>query len=139
MSIITSLAVLILPQMSCLHLVFPLLALYIEATLSTMATKIKEQLLTMHKESSIFTQNEVDALTALKASKSWLGKFAQKSGWHSIALYGEAGLVDIEAVRPQIVQLQELIKMYHNDHDYNMDETGLFFKVATKSQLREEE
>ena len=104
-----------------------------------MATKIKERLLTKHKESPFLTQNKVDALTAFKASESWSGKFAQKSGWHSIALYGEAGLVDIEAVRPQIVQLQELIKMYHNDHDYNMDETGLFFKVATKSQLREEE
>jgi hypothetical protein len=81
----------------------------------------------------------MDALTTFKASKSWLGKFAQKSEWHSIALYGEAGLVDIEAVQPQIVQLQELIKMYHIDHDYNMDETGLFFKVATELQLREEE
>ncbi len=71
----------------------------------------------------------MDALTAFKASESWSGKFAQKSGWHSIALYSETGLVDIEAVRPCIVQLQELLKTYHIDHVYNMDETGLFFKV----------
>jgi hypothetical protein len=63
-----------------------------------MATKIKERLLTKHKESPFLTQNEVDALTAFKASKSWSGKFAQKSGWCSIALYGKAGSVDIEAV-----------------------------------------
>jgi hypothetical protein len=94
-----------------------------------MATKIKELLLTKHEESPFLTQNKVDALTAFKANKSWSGKFAQKSGWRSIALYGEAGLVDIEAVQPLIVQLQDLIKTYHIDHDYNMDETGLFFKV----------
>jgi hypothetical protein len=38
-------------------------------------------------------------------------------------------LVDNEAVGSQIVQLQELNKMYHIDYVYNMDETGLFFKV----------
>jgi hypothetical protein len=93
-----------------------------------MATK-KEQLLTKHEESQFLMQNKVDALTAFKASKSWSGKFAQKSGWCSIALYGEAGLVDIEAVQPLIVQLQELIKTYHIDHVHKIDETGLFFKV----------
>jgi hypothetical protein len=63
-----------------------------------MAAKTNERLVTKHKESPFLTQDEVGALTAFKASKSWLSKFAQKSGWRSIALYGEAGLVDIEAV-----------------------------------------
>jgi hypothetical protein len=94
-----------------------------------MAAKTKEWLLTKHKESPFLTQNEVDVLTAFKVSKSWASKFAQKSGLCLITLHGESGSVDIEAVQFQIVQLQELIKMYHIDHVYNMDETGLFFKV----------
>jgi hypothetical protein len=105
-----------------------------------MATKIKEWLLTKHKESPFLMQNEVDALTAFKASESWSDKFAQKSGWRSIALYGEAGSVDIEAVQSQIVQLQELIKTYHIDHVYIMDETGLFFKVLpNRSYMKKSE
>ena len=83
----------------------PLLTLYIETPLSTMAAKTKERLLTKHKESLFLMQNKVDALTACKASKSWVSKFARKSEWHSIALHGEAGSVDIKAVQPHIVQL----------------------------------
>lgn len=94
-----------------------------------MATKIKDRLLEKHKESSFLTQNEVDALTVFKASESWASKFARKSGWRSIALHGEAGSVDIEAVQPQISELRELINKYDLDHVYNMDETGLFYKV----------
>jgi hypothetical protein len=47
----------------------------------------------------------------------------------STSLHGEAGEVDFDALEPQIKQLRTPIKEYGLDNVYNMDETGLFFKM----------
>ena len=68
-------------------------------------------------------------MTAFKASESWAGRFARDSGWRSQALHGEAEEVDIEGLEPEIQKLRDLIVEYDLDNVYNMDETGLFFKL----------
>lgn len=97
--------------------------------LSVQAKKIQDRLLSAHTESPFLDEKEIAALNAFKASESWASKFARKSGWRSIALHGEAGSVDIKSVQPAITKLRDKIKEYDPDHVYNMDETGLFFKV----------
>ncbi len=68
-------------------------------------------------------------MTAFKASASWAGKFARDSGWRSQALHGEAGEVNIEGLEPEIQKLRDLIAEYYLDNVFNMDKTGLFFKL----------
>ena len=82
-----------------------------------------------HAKKAFLTESEINGLTAFKASKSWAGKFARDSGWRSQSLHGEAGSVDVVALDPEIQKLWDLIKEYNSDEVYNMDETGLFYKV----------
>ena len=64
-----------------------------------------------------------------KPSESWAGKFARDSGWRSQALHGEAEEVDTEGLEPEIQKLHDIIAEYDLDNVYNIDETGLFFKL----------
>ena len=78
-------------------------------------------------------------MTSFKASESWASKFAIASGWRSKALHGEAGAVDIAAVESEIQKIRELIKEYGEEYVYNMDETGLFFKLLpNRSYVKKE-
>ena len=79
-------------------------------------------------------------MTIFKASGSWAGKFARSQGWKSRAFHGEAGGVDVDDVEPEIAILREKIKEYDPDLVYNMDETGLFFKVVpSRSYIKEKD
>jgi len=82
-----------------------------------------------HAKTAFLTASEVKGLPAFKACESWAEKFARDSGWHSQALHGEAGEVDTEGLEPKIQKIRDLIAEYDPDNVYNMDETGLFFKV----------
>lgn len=86
-------------------------------------------MLSEHAKTAFLTASEVKCLTAFKASESWAGKFARDSGWRSQALHGEAGEVNIEGLEPEIQKLRDLIAEYDLDNVFNMDETGLFFKL----------
>jgi hypothetical protein len=96
--------------------------------LSAKALDIKNKLLSTHENERFLSETEFNALTAFKASESWVGKFAQDNGLTSRALHGKAGDVDVEEPDLEIQQLRELIKKYNLDKVYNMDETGSFYK-----------
>ena len=90
--------------------------------------------------SPCLSDSEVDAMTIFKASESWAGKFARSQVWKSREIYGEAGGFDVDAVEPEIAILRENIKKYDPNYFYNMDETGLLFKVLpNRSYVKEKD
>ncbi len=54
---------------------------------------------------------------------------ARQAGWHSKALHGEAGSVEADLVADNIAKLKVEINKYDVENVYNMDETGLFYKL----------
>jgi len=59
----------------------------------------------------------------------WAGKVARQAGWRSKALHGEAGSVQADLVADDIAKLKVEINKYDVENVYNMDETGLFYKL----------
>ena len=96
--------------------------------ISHQALLTKNTLLEKHNNEPFLTDVEVTAMEEFKASLSWSWKTAKAFGWKSVALHGEAGSVDIQAIWPEIDSLKAKIATYNLDNVYNMDETGLFFK-----------
>ena len=69
------------------------------------ALDMKNILLSTHENEPFLNETEFNALTAFKASESWVGKFAWDNGLTSQALHGEAGDVGVEGLDPEIQQL----------------------------------
>jgi hypothetical protein len=104
---------------------------YTGEVISVQALKIKKKLLKLHEENKLtnpLSEDEVTALKAFTASTSWASLKAIALGFKSVALHGEAGDVDLEAIAAEINELREKIRSFHPDNVYNMDETGLMFK-----------
>ena len=116
---------------------------YAGAVISAQALKIKSRLLEHHKENKLvkpLSDEEVKALTAFTASKSWASSKAIDLGFKSVALHGEAADVDVEAIADEINQLRAKMRTYHPDNIYNMDETGLMYKcLPNRSYVKKSE
>lgn len=72
-----------------------------------------------------------------KASDGWLRRFRDRNGIGSLNLYGEGGEVDRNHpdMLLKLSQLEQLIDQYDEDNVYNMDETGLFFRLIPRYTL----
>ena len=69
-----------------------------------------------------------------KASWQWLSRFRKRRGLQQILLHGEGAEVDKED-RKLLVALDDLyatISRYDPENVYNMDETGLFFRLLPR-------
>ena len=108
--------------------------------LASKAALLRDKLLSDHAASPFLTDVEVEALTKFQASIQWAGKVARQAGWRSKALHGEAGSVEVELVADEISKLRDEIKKYNLNNVYNMDETGLFFKLLpNRSYIKEKD
>ena len=116
---------------------------YTGGVISVQALKIKDKLLKLHKENKLtnpLSEDEVTSLKEFTASKSWASLKAIALGFKSVALHGEAGDVDLEAIAAEINELREKIRTFHPDNVYNMDETGLMFKcLPNRSYVKKSE
>jgi len=63
-------------------------------------------------------------------SYGWACRFMKRCGLKSYVTHGEAGGADEVAIEEHLPRLQELIKQYSPEDVYNMDETGLFFRMS---------
>lgn len=91
------------------------------------ALKIKAELLSKEMDDV-----ERKALEHFSPSESWVTKFVKRHGLKSIRLHGEAGSVDPELVREGIKKLRRELESYSLDRIYNMDETGLFYRLLPR-------
>ena len=69
-----------------------------------------------------------------KGSAGWLSHFQTRKGIVSAALHGEGGEVDKNdpILLQKLKELEEFICDYDYEHIYNMDETGLFYRVVPR-------
>jgi hypothetical protein len=66
------------------------------------------------------------------ASNGWLDRFRKRSGFRCASLFGEGG--DVDKNDPELIlklrKLEETIDTYDVENIYNMDETGLFYRMV---------
>ena len=63
-------------------------------------------------------------------SNGWLDGFKQRHKLRSIKAQGEASSVNQDAVREAMDQMREEVQQYAAEDVYNMDESGLFWKMS---------
>jgi hypothetical protein len=77
-------------------------------------------------------EEERKALATFEASDGWAKKFVERNSLSSKLLHGEAGSVDAAAIAEGLASLRELMAGYDPDHIYNVDETGLFYRLLPR-------
>jgi len=70
-----------------------------------------------------------------KFSSGWLAKFKQQ---HQIRLhhrFGESGAADTEIIKESLPRIRTILDQYALANIYNMDETGLFYRMQANNSL----
>ena len=65
-----------------------------------------------------------------KFSNGWYHAFATRNGFGRHNIHGESGDAQMEGIDEIIEQIVERIKLYELRDIYNMDETGLFYRMS---------
>ena len=68
-------------------------------------------------------------------SSGWLHRFKQRAGISQHKIHGESTSASETLVAEGRKELQALLAQYSPEDTYNMDETGLFFKLEPTSTL----
>ncbi|CAB5302280.1 unnamed protein product [Rhizophagus irregularis] len=71
----------------------------------------------------------------LQFSNRWLQKFKERNSIHQVKLHGEANSADENAIAEALPLLQNKCTEYPPDRIYNMDETGLFYRLEPDRTL----
>ena len=71
-----------------------------------------------------------------KFSNGWLEAFKKRYGICSYQCFGESGSVNMETIEGNLLQLRETINKFEWKDTYNMDKTGLFFRVQVSTNYR---
>ena len=73
-----------------------------------------------------------DNLEKFQASDKWAKKFVARHKLVSKVIHGEAGSVDVAAVGADIEEIREVCKNYKLENIFNVDATGIFYKLLPK-------
>ena len=68
-------------------------------------------------------------------SIGWLGKFKHRHGIKSFCRFGESGSVDVHDMEHKLVLIREKIDQFPMKDVFNMDETGLFYRLQADHSL----
>lgn len=68
-------------------------------------------------------------------SNGWLETFKVRHGICSFRRFGESGSVDMAAIANALPSIRDSLDMYEWKDIYNMDETGLFYKMQADNSL----
>jgi transposase-like protein len=102
-------------------------------TVSTKAKDIATKLLVAYeRNTTIMEAEEAEALKLHLFSYTWSFKWLKRNNYISKRLHGEAADVDLIAVADGIAKVREEISNYHPENVYNMDETGLNFRLLPR-------
>ncbi|CAB5352374.1 unnamed protein product [Rhizophagus irregularis] len=71
----------------------------------------------------------------LQFSNGWLQKFKERNSIRQVKLHGEANSADENAIAEALPLLQNKCAEYPPDRIYNMDETGLFYRLEPDRTL----
>ncbi|CDF41108.1 unnamed protein product [Chondrus crispus] len=98
-----------------------------QTVLQTRALMIKEQMLKFQ-----VTGKDRTTLDKFTASRGWVEKFVKRHALRSVALHGEGGQVQVQEVAKDINILRSRLRNFEPENIYNVDETGLFFKLLPR-------
>ncbi|XP_024639887.1 CENP-B homolog protein 2-like [Medicago truncatula] len=68
-------------------------------------------------------------------STGWLGKFKHRHGIKSFRRFVESGSVDVQDMEQKLVSIREKIDQFPMKDVFNMDETGLFYRLQVDHSL----
>ncbi|XP_074325951.1 CENP-B homolog protein 2-like [Apium graveolens] len=68
-------------------------------------------------------------------SQGWLEKFKLKHGIKSFRRFGESGSVDVQDMEKKLESIREKINQFPMKDVFNMDETGLFYRLQADHSL----
>jgi len=68
-------------------------------------------------------------------SEGWLSRFKTRYGISSFKQHGESGSVDMEQLEKALPEIREKLSQYEWRDIYNMDETGLFYRMQADRSL----
>lgn len=96
------------------------------------ALELKASLLKHHHEKPFLSEKEFVEISSFQCCKSFCTYLAGRFGWKSIRFHGSAGDVDVDVAAAEMKVLQEKVAKYDLENVYNMDETGLFYKLLPR-------
>ncbi|KAH1194247.1 CENP-B 2 [Glycine max] len=68
-------------------------------------------------------------------SIGWLEKFKHRHGIKSFRHFGKSGYVDVQDMKQKLVSIREKIDQFPMKDVFNMDETGLFYRLQVDHSL----
>ena len=108
--------------------------------ISGKAHAIKTFYLKAHQTRPLLSPLEFSGFVKFTASQQWCSKFMVENKYVSVALHGEAGGVDMAAAEAQMELIRAAVQEYGLEFVYNMDETGLFFRLLpNRAYVKKEE
>jgi hypothetical protein len=70
---------------------------------------------------------------AFKFSNGWLEAFKNHHGIKSYRRFGEYGSVNMDVIEESLPQIHLTLDQYERRNIYNMDETGLFYRMQVSA------
>lgn len=98
------------------------------AALSVRALLLKNRILL----SNDISDKHREDVESFQASKTWALAFTKRHALRSVSLHGEAGSVDVAKVARSIAEIRKRLEEYDIDCIFNVDETGLFYKLLPR-------
>ena len=92
----------------------------------------------MEKARSLAQDPRLGIEGCIKFSDVWLSNFKKRHGIRGFLLHGESGEVSSEAVGQTRRSLRNILSDYELRNIYNMDETGLFYRLNPRKTLATE-
>ncbi|CAB4396105.1 unnamed protein product [Rhizophagus irregularis] len=71
----------------------------------------------------------------IKCGNGWVHKFKKRNGLRKINFSGEANSAPLITLSDERLKLQEILANYNREDIYNVDETGLFFRMELSKTL----
>jgi len=68
-------------------------------------------------------------------SNGWLDRFKKRNNIHQHRIYGESRSVPIASLSEKRIKLHQLLSQYSLDQIYNINKTGLYYKMSLNQTL----
>ncbi|XP_074328479.1 CENP-B homolog protein 2-like [Apium graveolens] len=114
---------------------YPLMETALLEWVHTYQTKINITGDLMKEKGAFFLNKVYPDAKLFDFSNGWLKRFEQRHGIKSFRHFGESGTVDVQAVEDVIPSLKNVLDQYDWKDIYNMDETGLFYRIQDDNSL----
>ncbi|XP_065874733.1 CENP-B homolog protein 2-like [Euphorbia lathyris] len=89
----------------------------------------------LKEKGNYFLKELYPTATSFVFSNGWLEKFKQRHAIRSFRRFGESGSVDMEKIEAFLPKIKEELDKWPLKDIYNMDETGLFYRMQADNSL----